>query len=73
MTAEQKQSFHLTSFVFDLDGDELDFLLQQAGLNCDTAEPQQVKDLVREHLGDEKFYACLAYGDARFDYGGNHE
>lgn len=68
MTQDDKQRFHLTCFVFELDSDELDELVAKAGLKWETATPQQVRDAVRKHLGDEQFFRSMAYGNRRFGY-----
>jgi len=68
MTQQQRDAFHLTIFMFDLDSEELDEIVKRAGLKYETATPEQVREAVRKAIGDEQFYKSLAAGNRRFGY-----
>lgn len=73
MSREEQRYFHFTSFVFDLDSDELDEIVSNAGLDWNTASPAQVRAVVQAALGDARFYASIAFGNSMFGAGRESE
>lgn len=68
MNSENAQSFRFTSHIFGLSTKELDTLLKQVNLTWETATPQQVSELIKQHVGVEQYLLCLRWGDTIFRY-----